>query len=77
MNSIADRITRERRRFLQGWAFIGLSRLLEDDHWPSDIVAGYLLGAMMLAVAIVIYHALTLLWLHRHELRARIARLRR
>lgn len=57
--------------------FIGISRLLEDDHWPSDVLAGYLLGAMMLAVAIVVYHALALLWLHREELLGRLERLRR
>lgn len=54
--------------------FIGISRLLEDDHWPSDVFAGYLLGAMMLAVAIVLYHALALLWLRRHDLKELLAR---
>ncbi|HEX6818078.1 MAG TPA: phosphatase PAP2 family protein [Ktedonobacterales bacterium] len=52
--------------------FIGLSRLLEDDHWSSDVLAGYLLGAMMLAAAIVLYHALALAWLHREGLRVRL-----
>ena len=52
--------------------FIGISRLLEDDHWPSDVLAGYLLGAMMLAAAIVLYHALALLWLHHEELLQRV-----
>jgi undecaprenyl-diphosphatase len=51
--------------------FIGISRLLEDDHWPSDVLAGYLLGAMMLAVAILLYHVFAWLWVHREELRAR------
>jgi undecaprenyl-diphosphatase len=51
--------------------FIGISRLLEDDHWPSDVLAGYLLGAMMLAVAILLYHVFAWLWVHREELMAR------
>lgn len=58
-------------------AFIGLSRLLEDDHWPSDVLAGYLLGAMMLAVAILVYHALALLWLHREQLISKLQSVRR
>lgn len=52
--------------------FIGVSRLLEDEHWPSDVLAGYLLGAMMLAVAIVFYYLLALLWVHREAVRARL-----
>lgn len=52
--------------------FIGLSRLLEDDHWPSDVLAGYLLGAMMLTAMIVLYHALALLWLRREDLLQRV-----
>ena len=52
--------------------FIGLSRLLEDDHWPSDVLAGYLLGAMMFVAAIVLYHAIALLWLRREELLVRV-----
>ena len=42
--------------------FIGPSRVLEGEHWPSDIMASYLLGALMLTVAIALYHALSLVW---------------
>jgi undecaprenyl-diphosphatase len=42
--------------------FIGLSRVLEGEHWPSDVVASYLLGALMLIVGIAIYHGLGLAW---------------
>jgi membrane-associated phospholipid phosphatase len=38
--------------------FIGLSRLLEGEHWPSDVLASYLLGGMALVVVILIYQAL-------------------
>ncbi|HEU0027826.1 MAG TPA: DUF1206 domain-containing protein [Ktedonobacterales bacterium] len=38
--------------------FIGLSRLLEGEHWPSDVLASYLLGSMALVVVILIYQAL-------------------
>lgn len=46
--------------------FIGPSRVLEGEHWPSDVVASYLLGALMLTVAIALYHALSLAW-ERHR----------
>lgn len=35
--------------------FIGVSRLLEGEHWPSDVLASYLLGGMVVVVAIIIY----------------------
>lgn len=50
--------------------FIGFSRVLEGEHWPSDVLVSYLLGGLLLVVAIVLYHALTLGWL---RLRARHA----
>jgi undecaprenyl-diphosphatase len=55
-------------------AFIGISRLLEDDHWPSDILAGYVLGAMMLVVAIALYAVLGAMWPRRDALLARLRR---
>lgn len=42
--------------------FIGPSRVLEGEHWPSDVLASYLLGALLLAVAIALYHALSFAW---------------
>lgn len=35
--------------------FIGVSRLLEGEHWPTDVLASYLLGGMTLVIAIVLY----------------------
>lgn len=35
--------------------FIGMSRLLEGEHWPSDVLASYLLGGMVVVIAIIIY----------------------
>lgn len=42
--------------------FIGPSRVLEGEHWPSDVFASYLLGALALAVAIALYHVLGVIW---------------
>jgi len=50
--------------------FIGPSRVLEGEHWPSDVVGSWLLGGLMLVVAIALYHLLARLWerIHsRHE----------
>ena len=38
--------------------FIGPSRVLEGEHWPSDVLGSYLLASLMLVVAIALYHAL-------------------
>ncbi len=43
-------------------AFIGISRLLQGAHWPSDVLASYLLGSMMLIVGIALFHALGIVW---------------
>ncbi len=52
--------------------FIGPSRVLEGEHWPSDVVASYLLGGLVLVAAIGLYHALGVWWQkrqgrHEHE----------
>lgn len=38
--------------------FIGVSRILEGQHWPSDVFASYLLGGMTLVITIVTYQLL-------------------
>ena len=35
---------------------VGISRVLEGQHWPSDVLGGYLVGALMLMVGIALYH---------------------
>jgi membrane-associated phospholipid phosphatase len=40
--------------------FIGLSRVLEGEHWPSDVLGSYLLASLMLVIAIALYHLLLL-----------------
>ena len=47
--------------------FIGLSRLLEGEHWPSDVVVSYLLGGMALIAVVVLYEGLGVYWKRRHE----------
>jgi membrane-associated phospholipid phosphatase len=42
--------------------FIGPSRVLEGEHWPSDVVASYLLGSLVLLIGIGLYHALGVWW---------------
>lgn len=42
--------------------FIGPSRVLEGEHWPSDVLASYLLGGLVLVVAIAAYHGLGIAW---------------
>jgi membrane-associated phospholipid phosphatase len=51
-------------------AFVGLGRIMEGDHQPSDVLAGYILGAMMLTVAIGLYHRLGAWWQRRKERQA-------
>jgi membrane-associated phospholipid phosphatase len=46
-------------------AFVGLGRIMEGDHQPSDVFAGYVLGAMMLTFAIWLYHRLGRWWQRR------------
>jgi len=54
--------------------FIGPSRLLEGEHWPSDVVASYLLGALLLTVAIAIFHLLGYAWDQYRASHPRLAR---
>jgi undecaprenyl-diphosphatase len=51
--------------------FIGPSRILEGEHWPSDVLASYLLGALMLVVGIVVFHLLGMAWARIRERRQR------
>lgn len=49
--------------------FIGISRLLQGAHWPSDVLASYLIGSMMLVVGIALFHALGIVWARYKERR--------
>lgn len=39
-------------------ADIGVSRVIEGQHWPTDVLAGYLLGAITLVIGVSLYHRL-------------------
>jgi undecaprenyl-diphosphatase len=45
---------------------IGLSRVYHGQHWPSDVVAGYLLGAIWLSVVITVHNVGARRW-HRRK----------
>lgn len=47
--------------------FIGPSRVLEGEHWPSDVLGSYLLASLMLAIAIALYHLLLIGFARLHE----------
>jgi undecaprenyl-diphosphatase len=42
--------------------FIGPSRILEGEHWPSDVLASYLLGALTLVIGVALFHLLGMAW---------------
>lgn len=46
-------------------ALIGIGRVALGAHWPSDVLAGYLLGALMLALAVRVYLWLAAWWARR------------
>lgn len=48
--------------------FIGIGRIVEGAHQPSDVLAGYLVGALMLPLAIIFYRWLEAKW-QRHQQR--------
>lgn len=41
---------------------VGVSRVLEGQHWPSDVAAGYLDGALWVLIGIALYHVLAERW---------------
>jgi membrane-associated phospholipid phosphatase len=47
-------------------AFVGISRIMEGVHQPSDVLAGYLIGALLLSLTIFGYHWLRARW-HQHQ----------
>lgn len=49
--------------FVYDLLFIGLSRVLEGDHWLLDVVGGYLGGALWLVLFIFLYKWVTDLWM--------------
>jgi undecaprenyl-diphosphatase len=51
--------------------FIGPARILQGAHWPTDVLASYLLGALMLVVGIALFHLLGMLWTGIRERRFR------
>jgi membrane-associated phospholipid phosphatase len=52
-------------------ALIGFGRVAEGAHQPSDVLAGYILGALLLALAIQLYHWLGRRWAAHQAKKAR------
>jgi membrane-associated phospholipid phosphatase len=44
--------------------------VLEGEHWPSDVLASYLLGGLVLVIAITLYHLLGLVVIRYQRSRA-------
>ena len=55
-------------------ALVGVGRIVEDVHQPSDVVAGYLVAALMLPLEILFYRWLRARWQRHKERRAEQAR---
>lgn len=53
--------------------FVGPARIWQGAHWPSDVLASYLLGALMLVAGITLFHLLGMLveWFHERHLHER------
>lgn len=49
-------------------ALIGIGRIIEGDHQPSDVLAGYLVAALLLPLVVLFYRRLSEAW-QRHQLR--------
>jgi membrane-associated phospholipid phosphatase len=47
----------------------GLSRIVAEDHWITDILGGYFIGALELCVYIFLYHWVTDMWAHKKQAR--------
>lgn len=47
--------------------FIGLARLLAGAHYPTDVLASYLLGGMIVVVAIVVFEFLEMIQMRNNE----------
>ena len=52
-------------------ALIGVGRVVEGDHQPSDVLAGYLVAALLLPLVCLFYHWLDVVW-RRHQRRKEV-----